>query len=80
MEPDFDHTIDQFIRQTDTTNLRLKGEAGSLTGAERNVRDDSLMAHLYGMIDLQLRIGGHSATAEERADLKHLYPLNAHAQ
>ncbi|OIT28198.1 hypothetical protein A4A49_32647 [Nicotiana attenuata] len=53
-EPEFDHTIDQLIRQTYITNLQLKGEAWSLIGAERNARDDSFMAHLYGMMDLQL--------------------------
>ncbi|OIT38081.1 hypothetical protein A4A49_04105 [Nicotiana attenuata] len=81
-EPEFDHTIDQLIRQTDITNLRLKDEAGtpSLTGAERNARDDSFMAHLYGMMDLQLRIGGRPATSEERTELEQRYPLNAHAQ
>ncbi|OIT04208.1 hypothetical protein A4A49_09583 [Nicotiana attenuata] len=79
-EPEFDHTIDQLIRQTNITNLRLKGEAGTLTGAERNARDDSFMAHLYGMMNLQLRIGGRPSTSEERTDLEQRYPLNAHAQ
>ncbi|OIT34401.1 hypothetical protein A4A49_12394 [Nicotiana attenuata] len=81
-EPDFDHTIDKLIRQTDITNLWLKDEAGtpSLTCAERNACDDSFMAHLYGMMDLQLRIGGRPATSEERTDLEQRYPLNAHAQ
>ncbi|OIT01323.1 hypothetical protein A4A49_07462 [Nicotiana attenuata] len=79
-EPEFDHTIDQLIRQTDITNLRLKGEAGTLTGSERNTYDDSFMAHLYGMMDLQLRIGGRPAISEERTDLEQRYPLNAHAQ
>ncbi|OIT27997.1 hypothetical protein A4A49_33611 [Nicotiana attenuata] len=67
-EPEFDHIIDQLIRQIDITNLRLKDEAGtpSLTGAERNACDDSFMAHLYGMMDLQLRIRAHPATSEER--------------
>ncbi|OIT06023.1 hypothetical protein A4A49_28320 [Nicotiana attenuata] len=80
VEPEFDHTIDQLIRQTDITNLRLKGETGTLTGAEHNVRDDSFMAHLYEMMDLQLRIGGRLATFEERTDLELRYPLNAYAQ
>ncbi|OIT03117.1 hypothetical protein A4A49_01934 [Nicotiana attenuata] len=79
-KPEFDHTIDQLIRQTDITNLRLKGEGGTLTGAERNARDDSFMAYLYGMMDLQLRIGSRPATSEERTDLEQQYPLNAHAQ
>ncbi|OIT38965.1 hypothetical protein A4A49_28986 [Nicotiana attenuata] len=81
-EPEFDHTIDQPIRQTDITNLRLKDETvmPSLTGAERNTCDDSFMAHLYGMMGLQLRIGGWSATSEEMTELEHRYPLNAHAQ
>ncbi|OIT26544.1 hypothetical protein A4A49_25241 [Nicotiana attenuata] len=67
-EPEFDHTIDQPIRQMDITNLRLKEETAmpSLTGAECNARDDSVMDHLYGMMDLQLRIGGQSATSKER--------------
>ncbi|OIT20478.1 hypothetical protein A4A49_40151 [Nicotiana attenuata] len=79
-EPEFDHTIDQLIRQTDITNLRLKGDAGTLTCAKRNARDDSFMAHFYGMMDLQLRIGGRPDTSEERNDLEQRYPLNAHAQ
>ncbi|OIT39239.1 hypothetical protein A4A49_10575 [Nicotiana attenuata] len=79
LEPEFDHTVDQLIQQTDITNLRLRGEAGTLTGAERNARGESLMAHLYGMMDLQLQIGGRPATAEERTDLELRYPLNAHA-
>ncbi|OIT04285.1 hypothetical protein A4A49_16652 [Nicotiana attenuata] len=74
-EPDFDHSIDQLIRKTDIINLWLKGEAG----AEHNARDDSFMAHLYGMMDLQLRIGGRPAISEERTELEQRYPLNAHA-
>ncbi|OIT30026.1 hypothetical protein A4A49_40064 [Nicotiana attenuata] len=71
-EPEFDHTIDQLIRQTDITNLWLKDEVvtPSLTGAERNARDDSFMAHLCRMMDLQLRIGGRPATFEERTELE----------
>lgn len=38
------------------------------------------MAHLYGMMDLQLRSGGRPATTEERAILEERFPLNAHAQ
>ncbi|OIS97646.1 hypothetical protein A4A49_03996 [Nicotiana attenuata] len=79
VKPEFDHTINQLIRQTDITNLRLKGEAGTLTSTERNARDDSFMAHLYGMMDLQLWIKGRPATSEERTDLELRYPLNAHA-
>ncbi|OIT07039.1 hypothetical protein A4A49_31154 [Nicotiana attenuata] len=81
-EPEFDHTIDQLIQQTDITNLRLKDEAGtpSLIGVERNARDDSFMAHHYGMMDLQLRIGGCPATSEERTELEQRYPLIAHAR
>lgn len=80
-EPEFDHTIDQPLRQTDITSLRLKEETAitSLTSTERNARDDSFMAHLYGMMDLQLRIGGRKVTSEERTELEHQYPLNAHA-
>ncbi|OIS96031.1 hypothetical protein A4A49_38980 [Nicotiana attenuata] len=44
------------------------------------MRGLSFMAHLYGMMDLQLQIGGHLATAEERTDLELRYPLNPHAQ
>ncbi|OIT39227.1 hypothetical protein A4A49_52317 [Nicotiana attenuata] len=81
-ELEFDHSIDQPVRQTDITNLRLKDETAmpSLIGAERNVHDDSFMAHLYGMKDLQLRIGGRSTTSEERTELEHRFLLNAHAQ
>ncbi|KAH0740674.1 hypothetical protein KY290_033717 [Solanum tuberosum] len=30
-----------------------------LSAQERQVRDDSVMARMFGMADLQLRIGGH---------------------
>nr|XP_033516160.1 uncharacterized protein LOC117280548 [Nicotiana tomentosiformis] len=81
-EPEFDHTIDQPLRQTDITSPRLKEETSmtSLTCAERKAQDDSFMAHLYGMMDLQLRIGGWPATSEERTLLEQRYLLNAHAQ
>ncbi|OIS95627.1 hypothetical protein A4A49_02383 [Nicotiana attenuata] len=81
-EPEFDHTIDQPIGQTDITNLQLKDESAmpSLIGAECNAHDDSFMGHLYGIMDLQLRIGGRPATSEERTELEQRYPLNAHAQ
>ncbi|OIT05918.1 hypothetical protein A4A49_03971 [Nicotiana attenuata] len=81
-EPEFDHTIDQPLRQTDITSFPLKEETAmpSLTSAERNARDDSFMARLYGMIDLQLRIGGRPVISEERTLLEQRYPLNAHAQ
>nr|XP_009799454.1 PREDICTED: uncharacterized protein LOC104245533 [Nicotiana sylvestris] len=55
-------------------------DARVMPGAKRNVRDDNFMAHLYGMIDLQLRIWGHPATSKERTKLEQRYPLNAHAQ
>ncbi|MCD9561299.1 hypothetical protein HAX54_020330 [Datura stramonium] len=51
----------------------------TLTVAERNTRDKSYMTHLYGMIDLQLQIGGGPATSEERTGLSERYPLNTHA-
>ncbi|OIT08713.1 hypothetical protein A4A49_03251 [Nicotiana attenuata] len=80
-EPEFDHTIDQPIRQMDITSLRLKDETTmpSLTGPECIAHDDSFMDHLYGMMDLQMRIGGQPATFEERTLLDQRYPLNAHA-
>lgn len=52
----------------------------ALTGAEHNARDDTFMAHFYGMFELQLQIGGRLATTEERANLHEHFPLNAHAQ
>ncbi|OIT33832.1 hypothetical protein A4A49_53502, partial [Nicotiana attenuata] len=59
-EKEFDHIIAPPLRLTDHTNVRVKEENTtiSLTGAERNTRDDSFIAYLYGMVDLQLRIGG----------------------
>ncbi|XP_019234746.1 PREDICTED: protein bfr2-like [Nicotiana attenuata] len=70
-EPEFDHTIDQPLRQTDITNLRLKEETvmPSLTGAKCNARDDSFMAHLYGMMDLQSRIGGDGYKLPDDEDI-----------
>ncbi|OIT06308.1 hypothetical protein A4A49_15868 [Nicotiana attenuata] len=63
-EKEFDHIIAPPLRPTDLTNVRFKEEntTTSLTGAERNAHDDNFMAHLYGMMDLQFRIGGRPAT------------------
>ncbi|OIS97236.1 hypothetical protein A4A49_52609 [Nicotiana attenuata] len=79
---EFGHIITPPLRSTDPTNIWVKKESTrtSLTGAERNSRDDNFMAHLYGMMDLQLRIGGRPATTEERVILEQQYSLNAHAQ
>ncbi|OIT33407.1 hypothetical protein A4A49_52747, partial [Nicotiana attenuata] len=79
---EFDHIIAPSLRVTDLTNVLVKEEnpTTSLTGAEPNARDDNFMAHLYGMMDLQLRIGRRSATTEERAILEQQFLLNAHAQ
>ncbi|OIT40669.1 hypothetical protein A4A49_05613 [Nicotiana attenuata] len=70
------------LRIMDLTNVRAKEEntTTSLTGAEHNAHDDSFMAHLYGMMDLQLRIGGRPTTMEKRTILEERFPLNAHAQ
>ncbi|XP_075091938.1 uncharacterized protein LOC142172071 [Nicotiana tabacum] len=77
-EKEFDHIIAPPIKPTDLTNVRVKEEntRTSVTGVERNACDDSFMAYLYGMMDLQLRIGGRPATIEERAILEQWYPLN----
>nr|XP_009616420.1 glutamic acid-rich protein-like [Nicotiana tomentosiformis] len=71
-EKAFDHIIDQPLRLMDITSVRVKEDTvmPSIPGAERNARDDSFMAHLYGMMDLQRQIGGRSATTEESAILE----------
>lgn len=79
---EFDHIIAQPLWPTDLTNVRVKEEntTTSLIGVEYNACDDSFIAHLYGMMHLQLRIGGWQATIKKRAILEQWYPLNAHTQ
>nr|XP_033513542.1 uncharacterized protein LOC117278208 [Nicotiana tomentosiformis] len=81
-ERDFDKVIPPPLRLLYITRIRVKKEndIATMIGAEHNARDDSFMAHLYGMIDLQLRIRGRPATTEERATLEERYPLKPHVQ
>uniref|UniRef100_M1DNY0 Uncharacterized protein n=1 Tax=Solanum tuberosum TaxID=4113 RepID=M1DNY0_SOLTU len=46
-----------------------------LSAQERQARDDSIMAKMFGMAELQLRIGGRSVTDEEIETLVDRYLL-----
>lgn len=78
-EPEFDIVILAAFHNMDITSTRAKeNDNGSvLTSAEGQAWDDSFMAHIYGMPDFQLQIGGRPATSEECAQLNER--LNAHA-
>lgn len=52
----------------------------TLNIAQHQARDDSIMVHLYGIMNLQLRIGGRHATPEESTQLIERFPLTTHAQ
>lgn len=82
MEKESDIIILAPLRGTDITRIRLKKEANVvvLTRPERNAQDYSFMAHFYGMLDLQLYIGGRATTLEEWDHLHARYPLNTHAE
>lgn len=70
------------LRGTGITNIRRKKENDVvvLTGAEHNARDDSFISHFYGMLDLELQIGGRPATQEKKHHLHEHFSFNAHAQ
>ncbi|KAG5590603.1 hypothetical protein H5410_041117 [Solanum commersonii] len=59
--------------------MRTKALATSygpvLSAQERQVRDDSVMARMFGMDDLQLQIGGHSVTDAEMEIIAECYPF-----
>ncbi|KAH0754601.1 hypothetical protein KY290_024871 [Solanum tuberosum] len=46
-----------------------------LSAQERQVCDDSIMARMFGMVELQLRIGGRPVTNAEMATREERYPL-----
>ncbi|KAH0658002.1 hypothetical protein KY289_026750 [Solanum tuberosum] len=46
-----------------------------LSTQEQQARDDSVMDHMFGMEELQLRIGGHPITEAEMETLAYHYPL-----
>ncbi|KAG5632614.1 hypothetical protein H5410_004331 [Solanum commersonii] len=46
-----------------------------LSAQERQARDDSWMAHMFGMAELKLRIGGCPVTDDEMENLVERYPL-----
>ncbi|KAH0757937.1 hypothetical protein KY290_021430 [Solanum tuberosum] len=46
-----------------------------LSAQERHARDDSVMARMFGMAKLQLRIGGRPVTDEEIETMAERYPL-----
>ncbi|KAH0644731.1 hypothetical protein KY284_032615 [Solanum tuberosum] len=46
-----------------------------LSAPERQARDDNVMARMFGMAELQLRIGGHPVTDEEMETLADRYLL-----
>uniref|UniRef100_M1DJ84 Uncharacterized protein n=1 Tax=Solanum tuberosum TaxID=4113 RepID=M1DJ84_SOLTU len=50
-----------------------------LSSQERQARDDSVMAKMFGMAELQLRIGGHPVTDAETETMAERYPLNESA-
>lgn len=46
-----------------------------LTGIDRKARDDSLVGHMFGIAEMQLRIGGRPVTDEKMEELAKQYPL-----
>ncbi|KAG5594823.1 hypothetical protein H5410_036055 [Solanum commersonii] len=50
-----------------------------LYAQERQARDDNVMARMFGMVELQLRIEGRSITDEEMENLADRYPLTKSA-
>ncbi|KAG5583925.1 hypothetical protein H5410_044359 [Solanum commersonii] len=50
-----------------------------LSAQERQARDDSVMARMFGMAELQLRIGGRPVTDAEMATMAERYPLSESA-
>ncbi|KAH0679801.1 hypothetical protein KY284_020886 [Solanum tuberosum] len=46
-----------------------------VTAIDRQTRDDSWMGRMFGMDELQLRIGSRSVTEDEKAKLAESYPL-----
>uniref|UniRef100_M1DVE2 Uncharacterized protein n=1 Tax=Solanum tuberosum TaxID=4113 RepID=M1DVE2_SOLTU len=46
-----------------------------LSAQERQARDDSVMARMFGMAELQLRIGGCPVTDAEMETIAERYPL-----
>nr|XP_016492016.1 PREDICTED: uncharacterized protein LOC107811572 isoform X2 [Nicotiana tabacum] len=69
-------------RATDITVICGPNEEDgtTLTTMERQARDESVLAYLYGMMDLQLRIGGRPVTSEERTQLTERFPITTLAQ
>uniref|UniRef100_M1DJ54 Uncharacterized protein n=1 Tax=Solanum tuberosum TaxID=4113 RepID=M1DJ54_SOLTU len=47
----------------------------ALSALERQARDDSVMARMFGMAKLQLRIGGRPTTDVEMETMAERYPL-----
>ncbi|KAG5630615.1 hypothetical protein H5410_002332 [Solanum commersonii] len=47
-----------------------------LSAADRQAWDDSSMGHMFGMAELQLRIGGHPMTEDEMETLVEHYSLS----
>ncbi|OIT20098.1 hypothetical protein A4A49_54018 [Nicotiana attenuata] len=62
-DPDFDIVLPALTRSFDITRVQGPDEDGlsTLTAPECNAQDECLFVHLYGMMDLQLRIGGRPA-------------------
>ncbi|KAG5581986.1 hypothetical protein H5410_052613, partial [Solanum commersonii] len=50
-----------------------------LSAQERQARDDSVMARMFGMKELQMRIGGRPVTDEEMETMAKRYPLTESA-
>nr|XP_009781816.1 PREDICTED: uncharacterized protein K02A2.6-like [Nicotiana sylvestris] len=81
-DPQFDILLPLTSQTTDITIISgLDEKDGTiLTTTEHQARDEIILAHLYGVMDLQLRIGGRPATSEERTQLTERFPLNLPAQ
>lgn len=65
-DPRFDMSIPTAPRATDIACIRGNDEEDGTTliTAEPPARDDNVMAHLYGMMDLKLRIGDRPTTPD----------------
>lgn len=75
---DYPHLVCHLV---DVTKVKApEPEQGPImTNAVRQARDDSWMGRMFGMAEMQLRLGGRPATEEEMAALPSRYPLTESA-
>ncbi|MCD7465286.1 hypothetical protein HAX54_000984 [Datura stramonium] len=78
--------LTQYVKQNQSLPLSLQyiGARGATRKDANYCRtsftDNNYNAYIYGMIQLQLNLGGSAATPEEIAILDYRYSLNKHTQ